>query len=152
TTSSSATGRTSSRIEATRPLAERVTMQNERRGATGRGPVSTCNRAYTGRSRRSTRSGTPPGAVLHSGVMSTSMPPAPRGRRPRRGSVERPVDGRLYRGAFLVLSLPLLLAAFTIRQPTPLQAPVLPATFDAQATLQDAIELSQRYPDRRPGT
>jgi Peptidase family M28 len=84
--------------------------------------------------------------------MAASLPPVRRRRRPRRGSVERPVDGRLYRGAFLVLSLPLLLAAFTIRQPTPLQAPVLPATFDAQATLQDAIELSHLYPDRRPGT
>jgi peptidase M28-like protein len=83
--------------------------------------------------------------------MAVSMPPARR-RRPRRGSVERPVDGRLYRGAFLVLSLPLLLAAFTIRQPAGLQAPLLPTTFDARGTLGLAIGLSQQYPDRRPGT
>src|SRR5262249_23324628 len=84
--------------------------------------------------------------------MAASMPPARRRRRSRRGSVERPVDGRLYRGAFLVLSLPLLLAAFTIRQPSGLQAPLLPTTFDAKGTLALAISLSQQHPDRRPGT
>jgi hypothetical protein len=80
------------------------------------------------------------------------MPPARRRRRPRRGSIERPVDGRLYRTAFLVLSLPLLLAAFTIRQPSSLPAPQLPPTFDSKSTLRLAAALSTEYPDRRPGT
>jgi hypothetical protein len=84
--------------------------------------------------------------------MAASTASARRRRRTRRGSVERPVDGRLYRGAFLVLSLPLLLLAFTIRQPSGLQAPLLPATFDAQSTLGLAIELSHTYPNRQPGT
>src|SRR5204863_6452684 len=90
----------------------------------------------------------------YSPEMSASLPRArPRRRpRPRRGSVERPVDGRLYRGALLLLSLPLLLAAFTIRQPTPLQAPLLPPAFDAHVTLDLAVNLSTDYPDRTPGS
>jgi hypothetical protein len=84
--------------------------------------------------------------------MAASMPPGRRRRRPRRGSVERPVDGRLYRGAFLFLSLPLLLLAFTIREPAGLQPPLLPTKFDGQGTLALAIDFSQSYPDRRPGT
>src|SRR5438552_3265466 len=88
----------------------------------------------------------------YSPEMAVSQPPVRRRRRPRRGSLERPVDGRLYRGAFLILSLPLLLAAFTIRQPAALPAPLLPATFDAAATIQLAANLSTDYPDRRPGT
>src|SRR5580765_1261502 len=84
--------------------------------------------------------------------MAASLPPARRRRRPRRGSLERPVDGRLYRGAFLLLSLPLVLAAFTIRQPAPLPAPLLPPAFDAGATLDRAATLSTEYPDRTPAS
>jgi acetylornithine deacetylase/succinyl-diaminopimelate desuccinylase-like protein len=62
------------------------------------------------------------------------------------------VDGRLYRGAFLVLSLPLLLAAFTLRQPVALQAPLLPPAFDARTTLKLAANLSNLHPDRTPGS
>jgi len=75
-----------------------------------------------------------------------------RRRRPRRGSLERPVSSQLYRSAFLVCSLPLLLAAFTITRPGALAQPLLPPAFDAQATLQLAQELSSTYPDRAPGT
>jgi len=84
--------------------------------------------------------------------MAASLPPLRQRRRARRGSIERPVDGRLYRGAFLALSLPLLLAAFTIRQPSPLPPPLLPPLFDAKATNQLAATLASDFPDRRPGT
>ena len=84
--------------------------------------------------------------------MAASLPPVRRRRRPRRGSIERPVDGRLYRAAFLVLSLPFLLAAFTIRQPTALPPPLLPPVFDAKTTTRLAATLSTDFPDRRPGT
>ena len=47
-------------------------------------------------------------------------------RRPRRGSLERPVDGRLYRSTFLVVSLPLLILAFSITRPATLPAPLGP--------------------------
>jgi hypothetical protein len=84
--------------------------------------------------------------------MAASLPPVRRRRRSRRGSLERPVDGRVYRGAFLALSLPLLLAAFTIRQPAPLQTLPLPPSFDTQAAVRLVTELSTDFPDRRPGT
>ncbi len=73
-------------------------------------------------------------------------------RRPRRGSLERPVNGRLYRASFLVLLLPLLLAAFTVDKPVPLQRPALPPAFDANVALELARELATDYPDRAPGS
>ena len=76
------------------------------------------------------------------------VPPRPRRRRPRRGSLERPVNGRLYRGTWLLVSLPLLLAAFTVARPVALPAPSLPPAFDARAALELAQELSTDYPDR----
>jgi hypothetical protein len=84
--------------------------------------------------------------------MTASPPSARRRRRPRRGSLERPVSSQLYRSIFLVCSLPLLLAAFTITRPAPLEQPVLPPAFDSQATLTLAQELATTYPDRAPGT
>jgi hypothetical protein len=83
--------------------------------------------------------------------MAMTRPPARR-RRPRRGSLERPVNGRLVRSAFLVLSLPLLLAAFSVARPSPLPAPLLPPAFDQNATRFLATELSQSFPSRVPGT
>jgi hypothetical protein len=84
--------------------------------------------------------------------MAASFQPVRRRRRPRRGSLERPVSSQLYRSAFLVCSLPLLLAAFTVTRPAALQKPLLPPAFDAAATLQLTRELANDYPDRRPGT
>jgi hypothetical protein len=80
------------------------------------------------------------------------VPPRPRRRRPRRGSLERPVNGRLYRGTWLLVSLPLLLAAFTVARPLPLPAPSLPPAFNARSALELAGELSTDYPNRRPGS
>ena len=77
--------------------------------------------------------------------------PTPRRRRARRGSVERPVNGRLYRGAFLVCSLPLVILAFSIARPAPLPAPLLPPNFDGGAARVLAADLATRYPDRSPG-
>ena len=62
------------------------------------------------------------------------------------------MSSQLYRGAFLLCSLPLLLAAFTIREPSPLQKPLLPPAFDPRATIALARELAAEYPDRRPGS
>jgi Peptidase family M28 len=82
------------------------------------------------------------------------MPPSParaERRRPRRGSLERPVDGRLYRSAFLLVALPLLILAFSITRPTPLSAPPLPPSFDGPATRALAVDLSG-IPARPPGS
>src|SRR5215208_241728 len=73
-------------------------------------------------------------------------------RRHRHGSTERPVNGRLYRSAFLVVSLPLLLAALTVARPTPLQRPLLPPAFDEQTAAQLAEEHATRHPRRVPGS
>src|SRR4051812_26933522 len=73
-------------------------------------------------------------------------------RRHRRGSVERPVNGRLYRSAFLLVTLPLLLAALTVVRPTPLQRPILPPAFDETTARELAAELVTRHPLRVPGT
>jgi Peptidase family M28 len=79
-------------------------------------------------------------------------PPRRRRRRPRRGTLERPVNGQLYRSAFLLVSLPLLLAAFSVSRVGALQRPLLPPAFDARSTLALATELAQRYPNRVPGS
>ena len=84
--------------------------------------------------------------------MAASQPPVRRRRRPRRGSIERPVDVRLYRAAFLVLVLPLLIGAFSILRPTAFPAPLLPPADSTSATLQLAEYLAGTYPDRAPGT
>jgi hypothetical protein len=72
--------------------------------------------------------------------------------RPRRGSVERPINARLVRGTWLLVALPLLLAAFSVARPQPLPAPTLPPTFDVSIAEQLARELSREYPDRSPGS
>jgi hypothetical protein len=81
--------------------------------------------------------------------MAATRTPA-RGRRARRGSLERPVNARLYRGAFLFLSLPLLILAFSIVRPGALPAPLLPPNFDGTATRELAADFAHVAPDRAP--
>src|SRR5919201_1357088 len=80
-----------------------------------------------------------------------TVPPRTERRRVRPGSVERPVNGRLYRGTWMLVGLPLLVAAFSVARPTPLPRAFLPA-FDGQATKQLASELVTDYPNRFPGS
>ena len=40
-------------------------------------------------------------------------------RRPRPGSLERPVNARMYRGTWLLVAIPLLIAAFTVTNGVP---------------------------------
>ena len=72
-------------------------------------------------------------------------------RRARRGSLERPVNGRMYRGTWLLVGLPLLIAAFSVTQPEPLPAPPLPATFDAESAQLLAEDLVEQTGERSPG-
>jgi hypothetical protein len=83
-----------------------------------------------------------------------ALPPRSPRRRPRRGSLERPVSGRLYRGTWLLVGIPLLVAAFSVHKPTPLPTPqpALPTSFDRFAAVELASELARLYPDRVPGT
>ncbi len=80
-----------------------------------------------------------------------ASPTPRRSRRARRGSVERPVNGRLYRSAFLVSSLPLVILAFSIARPAALPAPLLPPNFDGSAARALAVDLATHLPDRSPG-
>src|SRR5918912_3138573 len=73
-------------------------------------------------------------------------------RRPRPGSLERPVNGRMYRGTWLLVALPLLVAAFSVTRPAPLPAPPLPPAFDRTAAYDLAADLARSYPDRSPGS
>ena len=83
-----------------------------------------------------------------------ALPPRPARRRPRLGSLERPVSGRLYRGTWLLVGIPLLLAAFSVRkaEPLPAPSPALPAAFDRSGAVELASQLAATYPDRVPGT
>src|SRR5438874_183084 len=62
-----------------------------------------------------------------------TVPPRTERLRARPGSVERPVNGRLYRGTWLLVGLPLLVLAFSVARPTPLPRAFLPE-FDGQTT------------------
>jgi hypothetical protein len=80
-----------------------------------------------------------------------SVPPRTERRRARPGSLERPVNGRLYRGTWLLVGLPLLVAAFSVARPTPLQRAFLP-DFDGHATKRLATDLVTDSPNRYPGS
>ena len=84
--------------------------------------------------------------------MAASQLPARRRRRPRRGTLERPVNSQLYRSAFLFVSLPLLIVAFSVTRVSALQRPLLPPAFDAKTTLSLVNELASQYPNRVPGS
>jgi hypothetical protein len=78
-------------------------------------------------------------------------PSAPERRRPRPGSLERPVNGRLYRGTWLLVGLPLLVLAFSVARPSTLQPPSLPSAFDRVAAAAVAGDLALHYPVRAAG-
>src|SRR5919198_2912726 len=84
--------------------------------------------------------------------MAAVPPVPPERRRPRPGSLERPVNGRLYRGTWLLLGLPLLVAAFSVARPVPLPPPQLSSGFDGGAAKALATDLSEHYPNRFPGS
>src|SRR5256885_11568428 len=82
-----------------------------------------------------------------------AVPPVPpERRRPRPGSLERPVNGRLYRGTWLLVGLPLLVAAFSVARPAPLPPPALPPAFDTQNALAATGELANTHANRFPGS
>ena len=70
--------------------------------------------------------------------------------RARRGSLERPINGRMYRGTWLLVGIPLLIAAFTVSRPQPLRPPALPPAFEAADATADAQEFARDFPDRSP--
>ena len=72
--------------------------------------------------------------------------------RPRRGSIERPVDLRLVRNLAAVVVLPLLLVVFTMARTGPLPAPDLPPAFDGATAAALTVELAGDNANRVPGS
>jgi Peptidase family M28 len=58
----------------------------------------------------------------------------------------------MYRGSWLLVAIPLLLALLSIARPAALAAPSLPPTFDGRGAAGLADQLSSLYPDRLPGS
>lgn len=80
------------------------------------------------------------------------MDGAPERQRPRRGSLDRPISTRLYRAAWLVVLIPILLLAFSVSQEPPLPESELPPSFDQDSAEALATEISQSFPDRSAGS
>src|SRR5512146_2799523 len=81
-----------------------------------------------------------------------AVPPPPARRRARPGSLDRPVNGRLYRGTWLLVGLPLLVLAFSVARPAPLPPANLPPAFDENAARQLATDLTSVAPSRVSGS
>jgi Peptidase family M28 len=58
----------------------------------------------------------------------------------------------MYRGTWLLVGIPLLIAAFTVFHPQPLGAPTLQPDFDGTNATQTAQEFANTNPGRVPGT
>src|SRR5438105_6708083 len=80
-----------------------------------------------------------------------AVPPPP-ARRPRPGSLERPVNAKLYRGTWLLVGLPLLVAAFSVARPAALPPPEQLSTLDGGALVSLVGDLVQYRSNRYPGT
>src|SRR5437764_14419385 len=83
--------------------------------------------------------------------MATASPRTER-RRARPGSVERPVNGRLYRGTWLLVGLPLLVAAFSVVRPAPLPPPEQLSALEGPPLASLVQDLVQYQSNRYPGT
>jgi hypothetical protein len=58
----------------------------------------------------------------------------------------------MYRGTWLLVGIPLLIAAFTVFHPQPLPAPTLQPDFDGTTARLTAEQFANNNPDRVPGT
>ncbi|HMI98721.1 MAG TPA: M28 family peptidase [Gaiellaceae bacterium] len=81
-----------------------------------------------------------------------ALPPSRQRHRARPGSVDRPVNSRMYRGTWLLVGIPLLIAAFAVSRPQPLPKPDLPPDFDGAAARVVARDFANQFPDRTPGS
>jgi hypothetical protein len=111
-------------------------------------PLPRARRDLTHRFHGKTR---PPGSSPRLRRVTAALP-VPERRRSRPGSLERPINARLYRGTWLLVGLPLLLLAFSVAQPPALHFQDLPPAFDARTAAAIATDLASNYPDRRPGS
>ncbi len=82
--------------------------------------------------------------------MHAPDPPGPY--RARRGTIARPISGRLYRLAWLVVLVPVVILALSVTEPSPLPESPLPASFNSDSARSVAETFSSLFPDRLPGT
>jgi hypothetical protein len=75
-----------------------------------------------------------------------------RRRRPRRRTVDRPVNVRLVRAASVLVVLPLLAFLFSIAPAGALPRPALEPAFDGRSAAELAAALATEYPSRVPGS
>ena len=80
------------------------------------------------------------------------MDGGPERQRQRRGSLDRPISTQLYRAAWVVVLIPILLLAFSVSQEAPLPESELPPSFDEDSALQLSTDFSQNFPDRSAGS
>ena len=59
---------------------------------------------------------------------------------------------RIYRAAWLVVAVPVLVAAFSVGRPDALPAPRVQPFFDRGTAVQFASEFANQFPNRSPGT
>jgi hypothetical protein len=83
--------------------------------------------------------------------MEAARPPGRR-RRPRRGTVDRPLNARLVRVAFVVVAPAFLALVFSVSQTGTLPPPPLEPVFDSSAAAALAAQLTTIRPSRVPGT
>src|SRR4029450_11781507 len=81
-----------------------------------------------------------------------ALQPSGHERRERPGSLARPVNSRMYRGTWLLVGIPLLLAAFTVYRPALLGPPALEPEVDGVAATSTATDFADQLPVRVPGT
>jgi peptidase M28-like protein len=79
-------------------------------------------------------------------------PPFRQRRRPRPGSLDRPVNSRMYRGTWLLVGIPLLISAFTVSHPQALREPILQPDFDGATAKRTAEDFVNNNPYRVPGS
>ena len=87
----------------------------------------------------------------YSPAMNAARPPRRR-RRPRRGTVDRPLNVRLVRASALIIAPAALALLFSISTTGTLPPPPLDPVFDGAAAGELASRLSAEYPSRVPGT
>ena len=83
--------------------------------------------------------------------MEAARPPGRR-RRARRGTVDRPLNTRLVRVAFVLMAPALLAVLFSLSTTGALPRPPLEPVFDGTVAAAAATELSTEYPSRIPGS
>ncbi len=81
-----------------------------------------------------------------------ALPPSRHERRARPGSLASPVNSRMYRGTWLLVGIPLLVAAFTVYRPDPLREPALTPEFDGASAALTARGFANQFPVRTPGS